>query len=655
MKSPSDVARAYAEEDAERHRSAVNASENARAGATFTFVDVSYAVPLGRARGQKVILQNVSGAAIPGEVLALLGPSGSGKTSLLNVLAGRAPAGGTMSGEILVDGKPRSEKFMRERTAYVMQEELLFPFLTVTETLMLHCKLRRGSLSDAEIETVVREIIGELGLTKVAKSFVGKPGGLPRGISGGERKRVNIGVEMVSDPEALFLDEPTSGLDSFQALRCVTALRQLASQGRTIVCTIHQPRSSIFAMFARLLLISEGRLLYIGDATDALEYFASLSFDCPNLTTPSDFYMDITSVDTRNEKREKSSRERIEFFADEALARALGMKSVNRALQCIRESDAAEQLGAYYTRHAGWFMQFALLVKRSIKLQSRDFVGVGVTVAIELIYALIVSALFRNVGMDQKGVQDRIGCLFFVVLNVAYTAALPAINIFAGEKSIVIRERASGAYVWSSYYLSKYVGELPKLLPRLLFCSLVYWIVGLRNSVASFWIFVVIIVAEAMSLMALGLLMASSMPVGAALALGPACITIFTLFGGIYLNIESIPDGAKWIRFIDPIYYAYSALVANEFGGDVTFLCDSSARCLENGQAVLELYAFDNVNIGIQVMAQMILQAGIHVLAFLALVHTSKTYAPLFKNTRPSNAPLASSSKVVSNKDFQTV
>ena len=95
--------------------------------------------------------------------------------------------------------------------------------------------------------------------------------------------------------------------------------------------------------------------------------------------------------------------------------------------------------------------------------QRRDFIGVGVTVAIEMIYALIVSALFRGVGHDQKGVQDRIGCLFFVVLNVAYTAALPAINVFAGEKGIVVRERASGAYKWSSYYMSKYVTELPRV------------------------------------------------------------------------------------------------------------------------------------------------------------------------------------------------
>jgi len=657
MASARDIADAYAIEDAERHKSTSSAGArvaHVHEGATFTFVDVSYGVVSPKTKVVKPILKGVTGAAQPGEVLALLGPSGSGKTSLLNVLAGRTPVGGVLSGEILVNGKPRDERFMREKTAYVMQEELLFPFLTVTETLKLHCKLRRGTLSEDEIERAVGALVAELGLSKVAHSVVGRSGGLPRGVSGGERKRVNIAVEMVSDPEALFLDEPTSGLDSFQALRCMAALNQLARAGRTIITTIHQPRSSIFAMFSQLLLISEGRLLYIGDAKDAVEYFASLSFDCPNLTNPADFYMDITSIDMRHESREKSSRARIEFFADEARARGLGKRCVERALEAIH---GPQDIGVYDTKHAGWTTQFSLLFRRSLVNQRRDAVGVGVQVTIELVYALIVSALFRGVGTDQKGGQDRIGCLFFVVLNVAYTAALPAINLFASERGIVIRERASGAYCWSSYYLSKYVGELPKLLPRLLFCTLVYWIVGLRDSVASFWVFVAIIVAEAMSLMALGLLMASSMPIGAALALGPACITIFTLFGGIYLNIDSIPDGAKWIRFIDPIYYAYSALVANEFGGDnIMFTCDNdnSARCLESGQAVLELYAFQDVKVGIQIMAQMILQGGIHVIAFLALRRTSAQYMPLLCSTRASDEN-DGAAETKAKKEFQTV
>ena len=663
--SAEDVREAYAREALHRASTTEPMDANrasARAGATFAFERLTYEVATTRdekatpatsktsTTATKAILRDVTGSARPGEVLALMGPTGSGKTSLLNALAGRTPLGGALRGTITVDDARRDETFMREKVAYVMQEELLFPFLSVEETLTLHCRLRRARLTEAEVAASVAEIVAELGLAKVRASPVGRPGGLPRGVSGGERKRVNIGVEMVGDPEALFLDEPTSGLDSFQAQRVVYALKQLAAAGRTVVCTIHQPRSSIYGMFDQLLLISEGRLLYIGEAKDAVGYFASLRFECPNLTNPADYFMDITSLDARNPEREKSSRERIEFFATEATTRRLGEKAVASALEQHRARRHAAR--EYDPTHASWIRQFVLLVRRGLINQRRDFIGVGVTVAIEMIYALIVSALFRGVGHDQKGVQDRIGCLFFVVLNVAYTAALPAINVFAGEKGIVVRERASGAYKWSSYYMSKYVTELPKLIPRLIFCTLVYWIVGLRKTQYNFWIFVAIIIAEAMSLAALGLLMASAMPIGAALALGPACITIFTLFGGIYLNIDSIPAGARWIRFIDPIFYAYSALVSNEFGGDpIAFSCESNTtRCLETGAAVLELYAFEDVKVGIQIMAQYLLQIGIHFLAFNALRRTSKQYMPLSALTanRDGDDPVA-------KKDFQTV
>ena len=242
-----EVREAYAREEEHRARftDVHDASRDGNhVGATFTWVHLRYTVPVG-GDDDRVILRDVAGAARPGEVLALMGPTGSGKTSLLNALTGRTPLGGVVRGDVRVNGVARDEAFAREKTAYVMQEELLFPFMTVEETLTLHCSLRRASLTREEVEAAVTGIIGELGLHKVRTSAVGSPGGFPRGVSGGERKRVNIGVEMVGDPEALFLDEPTSGLDSFQAQRCMFALKQLARAGRTVVCTIHQPRSSM--------------------------------------------------------------------------------------------------------------------------------------------------------------------------------------------------------------------------------------------------------------------------------------------------------------------------------------------------------------------------------------------------------------------------
>ena len=166
-----------------------------------------------------------------------------------------------------------------------MQEELLFPFLSVRETFELHARLRLPpSASVDKKRRTAAFLISELGLKNVADSPVGRVGGFPRGLSGGERKRCNIGVEMVRDPSAIFLDEPTSGLDSFQAQNVMSSLRDLAMHGRCVVCTIHQPRSSIYTMLDSLMLLTDGRLAYIGDARDAVGYFEKMHFKARSIS-----------------------------------------------------------------------------------------------------------------------------------------------------------------------------------------------------------------------------------------------------------------------------------------------------------------------------------------------------------------------------------
>lgn len=186
-------------------------SSSSKSKVTLTWHNLRYTVyPNGKTKPSKDVLKGLTGAALPHHVMALMGPTGSGKTSLLNVLSGRVPSGGELTGEVNVNGEPRGDDFS-QRVAYVMQEELLFAFLSVHETLMLHARLRLPPrVSDAAKTETVRRLIAELGLKNVADSPVGRVGGFPRGLSGGERKRCNIAVEMVRDPAAIFLDEPTS-------------------------------------------------------------------------------------------------------------------------------------------------------------------------------------------------------------------------------------------------------------------------------------------------------------------------------------------------------------------------------------------------------------------------------------------------------------
>ena len=168
----------------------------------------------------------------------------------------------------------------------VKKDDVLFNMQTVHETLTIAARFRLPSdMATENKQERVKAIIDELGLYKARDTRIGDA--QVRGVSGGERKRCNIGVEMIQDPSLLFLDEPTSGLDSFQALNVVETLKALCEAGCTIVMSIHQPRSSIFALFDQLILLSEGHVVYDGKAgQDAVNYFSRLGCQCPSYFNP---------------------------------------------------------------------------------------------------------------------------------------------------------------------------------------------------------------------------------------------------------------------------------------------------------------------------------------------------------------------------------
>eukprot|EP01052_Picozoa_sp_SAG31_P027972 SAG31_NODE_2663_length_5278_cov_29.536011_2_plen_372_part_00 len=262
---------------------------------------------------EKSILQNLSGEMQAGKLLAIMGPSGSGKTSLLNTLAGRVPITGPkdrLSGEVMVDGQP--QKDMAKISAYVMQDDNLFALSTVKETLLFAAKLRLPKcMSDDEKQAAVDRVIAKLGLEPAKETVIGNQ--KIRGISGGERKRVSIGIELLHNPPLIFLDEPTSGLDSFQAQSVVETLQNLAQNGHTVVCSLHQPRSSIYAMVDSLCLMAGGQCAYFGPAGNSChQHFASLELAVPADFNPADHLLDVVSIDHRETTAKQLSTQRVE-------------------------------------------------------------------------------------------------------------------------------------------------------------------------------------------------------------------------------------------------------------------------------------------------------------------------------------------------------
>lgn len=233
--------------------------------------------------GSKVkVLTDCWGHVPAGKVCAIMGPSGAGKSSLLNVLAGRsAPAPGiNISGSVAVSGQEINPVKFREHIAYVMQDDALMATATPAEALEFSASLRLPpTTTKEEIQQLVDKLLSELGLMECKDTVIGGP--LLKGISGGQRKRTSVGIELITNPSLLFLDEPTSGLDSFSAFNLAKLLRKVAERNAVILCTIHQPSSEVFFLFDLVIFMKEGRILYQGPVPDVVSYFASKGFNCP--------------------------------------------------------------------------------------------------------------------------------------------------------------------------------------------------------------------------------------------------------------------------------------------------------------------------------------------------------------------------------------
>ncbi|KAM0825285.1 hypothetical protein ACQ4PT_069653 [Festuca glaucescens] len=241
---------------------------------------------------KKKLLRSVTGKLMPGRVAAFMGPSGAGKTTFLNAIAGKA-TGCDTSGLVLINGKVEPIRAYKRIIGFVPQDDIVHGNLTVEENLWFNARCRlSGDMSKADKVLVVERVIESLGLQAVRDSLVGDVE--QRGISGGQRKRVNVGLEMVMEPSVLILDEPTSGLDSASSLLLLRALRREALEGVNISMVVHQPSYTLYRMFDDLILLAKGGMtVYHGPVKKVEEYFSGLGIVVPDRVNPPDYYIDI--------------------------------------------------------------------------------------------------------------------------------------------------------------------------------------------------------------------------------------------------------------------------------------------------------------------------------------------------------------------------
>jgi ABC-type multidrug transport system ATPase subunit len=336
----------------------------------FSWSSVSLSVAVEKDKPLKQLLKSVSGHIKSGEIVAIMGGSGAGKSSLLNTLAGRIENNTTLEGSILIDGYERNPSNWRLKCAYVEQDDILLPNLTVFETLLYSARLRLSrKMPLAEKKERVNAVIRQLGLEGCRDTKIGDS--LSRGISGGERKRVSIGVELVTDPEILFLDEPTSGLDAFNAFNAMESLKKLAKEeNKIILLTIHQPRTDILDLFDKIALLAIGECVWFGTTHDCIDHFAKEGFPLPAKTNPSDFFLDTITADRRSDALFEASKARIQKLSDAfkpLVDNNFHKKAITELVGCDKKINWPST----------WFGELFTLIDRNLVNDWRDKATVG--------------------------------------------------------------------------------------------------------------------------------------------------------------------------------------------------------------------------------------------------------------------------------------
>ncbi|KAM0858725.1 hypothetical protein ACQ4PT_047649 [Festuca glaucescens] len=488
----------------------------------------------GGGSGERLLLRSVTCEVPPGEVVAIVGPSGAGKTTLLSVLAGSADPARVVSGAVLVNGCPMDAARFRRASGHVPQDDALFPMLTVEESLTYSARLRLRAAPGATVARA-RELMAELGLRHVAGSRVAS-------VSGGERRRVSIGVDLVHDPAVLLLDEPTSGLDSDSALQIVRMLRDMATaHGKTVVLTIHQPGFRILELLDRVVLLADGVVRHHGSLPFLDARLAASGHSIPAHVNILEYAME--TIDT--------------LKPDVVIATAI---TYQEAAGPAPASSSARR--AAYANSAA--AEVCILSGRFVKTVLRT----PQLFAARMVQSAVVGVFLGTIFLGTTDLQSRLG-FFAFNLTFVLSSTTEGLPVFLQERRILERETSRGAYRVSSYVASNAAVFLPFLLAAaILYATPVYWLVGLARDPASFAYFALVIwlvMLTANSFTACLSALAPNYIVGNSLIAG--FIGCFFLFSGYFVASKDIPQYWVFMHYISLFKYPFEALVVNEYGG----------------------------------------------------------------------------------------
>lgn len=575
------------------------------------FNDMRLSITDSKTKEAKFILDGISGQCYGGQVYGIIGASGGGKTTLLGVLSGRIQFLESLatkcriSGEVQLNNnlmdcsRDRNLEYLRRSIAFVLQEDILLPTELAREAIEISALLRlpHSKFSKEDKIRKAREILEALDLLKCSETMIG--GQAVRGLSGGERKRVSIGIELVTDPNILMLDEPTSGLDSAIAYQTMLLLRRLANSGKMVIASIHQPSSEIFNTLDRVLILARGKAVYEGKVSNLPGYLISIGYECPRYSNIADYVLQKVSENT-------------EFFIDK-------WDEHMRENQDSSFSNVKRKMNQQTTKQIGdddndlskqemapFCFMITALVKRQFSIFIRDKVPTVIRFAQAIFTAVLQGLLwFRLKDLDKDptvtNVQNRFGGIFYATTFAAMNAIMVANLTFPSQRLVFQKERLSNWYYTTLWIFAKSLIDLPITFLVILPYSVI--IKFMCNFNAAFYeIFLILslvaLVADSMGF-CLGCI--AKRP-EIAQQLTPVTIIPLFLFSNFFVSNKTIPIWIRWIQYIDCFFYGTRALCIWEFRGQ-NDIADEYLQIDLKADIWIDIYALLALFVGFRIIA----------------------------------------------------